>query len=92
MLEIQGSPAGTIYFDQGQITFARASWIPDLNARLLGCLRLSAESRDLLIDGNRPERDICTMLVRQDELTRADLQRILRSVVVDAVIVFDGAD
>lgn len=87
MLEVHGNPAGTIYFDQGQIAFARASWIPDLSARLLGALRPSAESRDLLIDGDRPDRDICTMLVQQKELTRADLQKILRSVVVDAVIV-----
>jgi len=35
ILEIHGNPAGTVYFDQGQITFARASWIPDLSARLL---------------------------------------------------------
>lgn len=87
MLEVHGNPAGTIYFDQGQIAFARASWIPDLSARLLGALRPSAESRDLLIDGDRPDRDICTMLVQQKDLTRADLQKILRSVVVDAVIV-----
>jgi hypothetical protein len=87
MLEVHGNPAGTIYFDQGQIAFARASWIPDLSARLLGALRPSAESRDLLIDGDRPDRDICAMLVQQKDLTRADLQKILRSVVVDAVIV-----
>jgi DNA-binding NarL/FixJ family response regulator len=87
MLEVYGNPAGTVYFDQGQIAFARASWIPDLSARLLGALRPSAESRDLLVDGDRPDRDICTMLVQQKDLTRAELQKILRSVVVDAVIV-----
>ena len=36
---IEGNPAGTIYLNQEQITFARASGIPDLGARLPGVLR-----------------------------------------------------
>jgi len=84
---VHGNPAGTVYFDRGQIAFARASWIPDLSARLLGALAPTAQSRDLLIDGDRPDRDICTLLLQQEDLTRAELQKILRSVVVDAVLV-----
>jgi DNA-binding NarL/FixJ family response regulator len=84
---VQGNPAGTVYFDRGQIAFARASWIPDLSARLLGALAPTAQSRDLLIDGDRPDRDICTLLLQHEDLTRAELQAILRSVVVDAVLV-----
>jgi hypothetical protein len=48
IMEIDGNPAGTIYLNHGQITFAQASWIPDLSARLLGALRLSAASRELI--------------------------------------------
>lgn len=84
---MHGNPAGTVYFDRGQIAFARASWIPDLSARLLGALAPTAQSRDLLIDGDRPDRDICTLLLQHEDLTRAELQAILRSVVVDAVLV-----
>jgi hypothetical protein len=84
---VHGNPAGTVYFDRGQIAFARASWIPDLSARLLGALAPTAQSRDLLIDGDRPDRDICTLLLQHEDLTRPELQKILRSVVVDAVLV-----
>jgi len=58
IMEIDGNPAGTIYLNHGQITFAQASWIPDLSARLLGALRLSAASRELIAGPDRPDRDI----------------------------------
>lgn len=84
---MHGNPGGTVDFDRGLIAFARASWIPDLSARLLGALAPAARSRDLLIDGDRTDRDICTRLLQQEDLTLAELQKILRSVVVDAVLV-----
>ena len=87
IMEIDGNPAGTIYLSHGQITFAQASWIPDLSARLLGALGLSAASRDLIAGPDRPDRDIGTVLVQRNYLSRGDLQAILRSVVVDAALV-----
>jgi uncharacterized protein DUF4388 len=87
VMEIDGNPAGTIYLNHGQITFAQASWIPDLRARLLGALRLSAASRELSTGPDRPDRDIGTVLVQRNYLSRGDLQAILRSVVVDAALV-----
>ncbi len=87
IMEIDGNPAGTIYLNHGQITFAQASWIPDLSARLLGALRLSAASRELITGPDRPDRDIGTVLVQRNYLSRGDLQAILRSVVVDAALV-----
>jgi len=87
IMEIDGNPAGTIYLNHGQITFAQASWIPDLSARLLGALRLSAASRELIAGPDRPDRDIGTVLVQRNYLSRGDLQAILRSVVVDAALV-----
>jgi hypothetical protein len=86
VFQIEGSPAGTIYFDRGQITFARASWTPDLSARLLRAMRTSSESRELLTGGDRPDRDIGTILILRNYLSRAELQQILRSVVVDAIM------
>jgi hypothetical protein len=72
--------------NDGQITFAQASWIPDLSARLLGALRLSAASRELITGPDRPDCDIGTVLVQRNYLSRRDLQAILRSVVVDAAL------
>ena len=87
ILEIDGDPAGTIYLDQGQITCARASWVPDIGARLLGTLQPPAESLDLLAGADEPDRDIGTFLVQRNYLTITELAAILRSVVVDTLIV-----
>jgi uncharacterized protein DUF4388 len=86
VLYVEGNPGGTVYFDAGLITFARASWIPDLNARLRGSLPRRGEWRELLADAERPDRDIGTLLVRRHYLTADELGAILRSVIVDAVI------
>lgn len=90
ILEIDGDPSGTVYFDQGHITCARASWIPDIGARLLGVLQSPAESLDLLTGADEPDRDIGTFLVQRNYLTIAELATILRSVVVDTMIALTG--
>ena len=87
VLEIGGNPDGAIYLDQGHITFARASWSPDLMARLYGALRPTAQVRALLDGEDRPDRDLGTILLRRGCLTVDQLQAILRSIVVDAVTV-----
>jgi hypothetical protein len=87
VLEIDGNPAGTIYLNQGQITFARASWIPGLSARLPRALLPYAASPDLITEPDRPDRDIGTELVQRKYLSRDALQAILCSIVVDAALV-----
>jgi hypothetical protein len=87
VLEIDGNPAGTIYLNQGQITFARASWIPGLSARLPRALPPSAATPDLIAEPDRPDRDIGTELVQRKYLSRDHLQAILCSIVVDAALV-----
>ena len=87
VLEIDGHPDGAIYVDQGHITFARASWSPDLMARLYGVLQPTAQVRALLDGEDRPDRDLGTMLLRHGYLAVDQLQAILRSIVVDAVTV-----
>jgi uncharacterized protein DUF4388 len=87
ILEMEGNPAGTIYLNQGQITFARASWIPDLGARLPGALRPSAAAPDLIADPDRPDRDIGSVLVQRKYLSRDELRAILCSVIMDAALV-----
>jgi hypothetical protein len=91
VLEIDGSPAGTVYFEQGEITFARASWIPDLSARLRGALRPAGKLNDLLDSGDRPDFDIGDILIRHGLITRDGLAEILRSVVIDTLIVLTAA-
>lgn len=87
MVEIDGNPAGAIYLDNGFITFARASWSPTLGERLSAVLQPTAEVRELLQMADRPDRDIGALLVGRSLLTTDELQAILRSVVVDAVLV-----
>ena len=86
VLEIDGNPGGTVYFDQGQITFARASWIPDLSARLRGALRPAGKLSDLLDSGDRPDSDLGDILIRRGLITSGGLLEILRSVVIDTLI------
>jgi len=87
VLEIDGNPEGAIYLDKGHITFARASWSPDLVARLYGVLQPTAEVRELLDSEDRPDHDLGTILIRRGCLTADQLHAILQSIVVDAVTV-----
>lgn len=105
VLEIDGNPAGVIYLDRGQITYAQASWVPDLAARFCASQQPPADVRALLLAGD-PEgrapaghapagqapaggeqghRDLAAILLSC--VSRAELQELLRSVIVDAVLV-----
>jgi hypothetical protein len=108
VLEIDGNPAGAIYLDRGQITYAQASWAPDLAARFCASQRPPADVRALLLadpDGRGPDgrspaghgedtrspaggapggRDLGAILLSC--VSRAELQALLRSVIVDAVL------
>ena len=85
ILKIDGDPSGAVYFDGGEITFARASWAPDVGTRLLCGFRLPDEARELIAGANQPDRDVGGALLRRNYLSRAALSSILRSAVVDAV-------
>jgi hypothetical protein len=86
-LEIDGSPAGTVYLDRGHITFARTTWSPDLGARLAGLLPASSELRDLLLSADHPEGGLGDLLVQRGLIAPDVLGTTLRSVIVDALIV-----
>lgn len=83
VLEIDGDPAGVIYLDQGQVTYAQASWVPDLAARFCASQQPPADVRALLLGGD-PDADPGTVLLSC--VSRAELQALLRSVIVDAII------
>ena len=86
-LEIDGSPGGAIYLDRGEVTFARSSWSPDLATRLHGALGPVAGLRDLLAAEDRPAGDLGSHLVRRGYLAAGQLESIIRSVTLDAIIV-----
>ena len=87
VLEVEGNPAGAIYLDQGQITFARSSWAPDLTARLCGVLRPPPELRNFLRGSDQADRNSGALLVRRGYMSENDVRSILRSAVIDALIV-----
>jgi hypothetical protein len=87
VLAVDGNPAGTIYFDQGRIAFAQASWTPDLVARLRGVVPPAAAWQDLLASRDPADPDIGTLLVQRHYLNRDQLRTLVRSAVVDAFIV-----
>ena len=86
VLEIEGNPSGQIYLEDGHITFARASWVPGLAARL----RAIAPSLD---NGESPPSqetdDAITagLVLRHGYVTMARLHEIIESIVVDAFLV-----
>ena len=86
-MAIDGNPAGAVYFDGGDVTFARSSWSPDLAARLCAVLRHSAEVCELLPGIDRPDGDLGAVLVARGYLTADQLHAILRSAIIDAVMV-----
>jgi hypothetical protein len=87
VLEVEGNPAGAIYLDQGQITFARSSWVPDLTARLCGALRPPPELRNFLRGSDQADRNSGALLVRRGYMSENDVRSILHSAVIDALIV-----
>ncbi len=86
VLEIEGDPSGRIYLEDGHITFARASWVPGLAARL----RAIAPSLDDGESSPSPETDdaiAAGLVLRHGYLTMAGLHEIIESIVVDAFLV-----
>jgi hypothetical protein len=87
VLEIDGNPGGGIYFDQGQVTFAWASWVPDLATRLRGAVGPAVALPYLGPGGDRAESGFGAGLVQRRLMTREGLGALLRSAVLDAFIV-----
>jgi hypothetical protein len=87
VLEIAGNPSGSIYLDRGQVTFAQASWAPDLPARLRELPGLPEQVAVLLMAGDDPDTDVGAALIGGQFLSRTALRAVLRSLVVDALVV-----
>ncbi len=86
MLEIAGDPGGTIYVRNGRLTFAESPAVPDLRARLLSSQRVSAQQWRQLTEAGGARGSIGALLVGRGLLTRPELQVLLRSMVLDALL------
>lgn len=87
-LEIDTGPrsGGTIYLEDGYITFATSSAVPDLAARLIGSGRLSGDQWSQLLGESHPYGWIATGLVERSFISKDDLRSVLRSVALDAIM------
>src|SRR3984957_9670151 len=86
-LRITGDPGGVIYLDAGHITFAEADWVLDLAARLRDVRDLPSAAQALLMTGDDPDRDLGALLVESKCLTKAALRAVVRSMIIDSMIV-----
>lgn len=87
VLEVAGNPSGVIYLDAGEITFAHASWLPDLADRLGEVGDSPTQVRALLRDGADDGLDAGALLMQHGSMSKSALKAVLRSVVIDALIV-----
>lgn len=87
VLEVAGNPSGVIYLDSGEITFAQASWVPDLADRLAEVGSSPDQVRALLLDGAGNGLDAGALLMQGGGLSKTALKAVLRSVVIDVLIV-----
>jgi hypothetical protein len=92
-MEIYGGPGpgGTIYLEDGYITFATSSAVPDLAARLIGSGRLSGDQWSQLLGESHPYGWIATVLVERSFISKDDLRSVLRSVALDAITAVTAA-
>jgi hypothetical protein len=90
-LEIDGGPSGTIYLEEGYITFATSPVVPDLAARLIGSGHLSGDQWSSLLGESQPYGWIGTVLVERSFISRDGLRSVLRSVVLDAIMALTAA-
>jgi hypothetical protein len=87
VLEVTGSPAGAVYFDGGQIAFARASWVPGLAARLRAIGPALPGPGAVPAGGDADDAAVAGYAVQHGYLTAAGLHELIRSIVVDAFLV-----
>jgi hypothetical protein len=87
ILEVTGSPSGSIHLDGGRIAFARASWVPGLAARLRAIRPALAGLGELSSGRDADDAAIAGFAVQRGDLTVAGLHELIRSIVVDAFLV-----
>jgi hypothetical protein len=90
VLEVTGSPSGSVYLDGGRIAFARASWVPGLAARLRAISPALAGLGEMSPGSDADDADeaaLAGLAVQRGYLTATGLHELIRSIVVDAFLV-----
>jgi len=87
VLEVTGSPSGSVYLDGGRIAFARASWVPGLAARLRAVSPELAGLGEMSPGSDEDDAAVAGFAVQRGYLTAAGLHELIRSIVVDAFLV-----
>ena len=85
-LEINGQPGGIVYLLAGRLTFAESPAVPDLGTRLIRSGRIQPDVWDQLAWGSRPDGATGSALVGRGIVTAAELQRLLQSIALDALL------
>jgi hypothetical protein len=87
VLRVAGDPSGAFYLDHGQLTYGEAPWSPDLAARLRALPKPSRRLTEFLAEAGPPGRDLGESLLAGQYLPKASLRAVLKSMLVDALIV-----
>ena len=85
-VEINGQPGGIVYLNAGRLTFAESPAVPDLGTRLIRSGRIQPEVWDQLARESRSDGAIGSALVARGIVTAAELQRLLQSITLDALL------
>jgi hypothetical protein len=87
VLEVTGDPSGVIYLEGGWITYARASWVPGLAARLRAIAPSLVAAGEPRPGQDADDVDLAGLVVQHGYLTKAALHELIGSVVAEAFLV-----
>jgi hypothetical protein len=85
-VEIEGQPSGIVYLRHGRLAFAESPAVPDLGTRLIRSRRLPPGVWDQIARDHHPDGAVGAALVGRALITRAELQRLLRSIMFDSLL------
>jgi hypothetical protein len=85
-VEITGQPGGIVYLRNGYVVWAESPAVPDLRTRLIRSRRLPSAVWDQIARDDGPAGTVGAALVARNLLTRAELERLLQSIVLDALL------
>jgi hypothetical protein len=85
-IEITGRPGGIVYVREGRVVWAESPAVPDLGTRLIRSRRVPPGVWDQITRDDRPHGTVGATLIGRALLTRAELGRLLQSIVLDALL------
>ena len=86
VMEVHGSPGGTIYIDDGRVTFAESPATPGLAARLTGSWLVPDADWSQLPDPADPNTELGGVLTGRGLIAEDQLRSVLHSAALDAIM------